>query len=240
VRADQLAPELEGVKRISRGRLVQTRELGPRQLKPEPLPEELMHPAQAERPHEAPVHPLTGKRMLKIDRRGRLSAGTQRREQAHAVVSDAPQGHLEDGAGGGIDPLDVVQRHHYRPVDGEHPQDVDHGKPDRVRVGALLARLRQQERDRERVRPRRSERPGGIDNDRAEELRKRRKRERCLRLGTPTGKDATETLPRLRDACFPQNRLADPGLTTENGARAGRPRRRRGKPRSPPAPRPAR
>ena len=214
VRADQFAPELEGVKRISRGRLVQTRELGPGQLKPELLPEELMHPAQAERPYETPVQPLPGKRMLKIER-GRLSASTQRREQAHAVVSEPPQRHLEHGAGGRIDPLDVVQRHHYRPVDGEHPQDVDYGKPDRVRVGALLARLRQQERDRERVRPRRSNRPGGIDNDRAEELRKRRKRERCLRLSTPAGKDATETLPRLRDACFPQNRLADPGLATE-------------------------
>ena len=128
VHADQLAPELEGIKRIARGRLVQTCQLGPGQLKPEPLPEELMHPAQAERPHQAPVQPLPGKRMLKIERRGRPGAGAQRREQAHAVVSEPPQRHLEHGAGGGIEPLDVVQRHHYRPVAGEHPQDVDHGK----------------------------------------------------------------------------------------------------------------
>ena len=85
--------------------------------------------------------------------------------------------------------MDVVQRHDHRPVAGQHPQDVDHRKPDRVCVGMLLARLCQQERDRERVRPRRSERPGGTGNDRAEELRKRRKRQQCLRLGTPAEKD---------------------------------------------------
>jgi len=83
--------------------------------------------------------------------------------------------------------LDVVQRHDHRPVAGQHPQGVDHRKPDRVCVGMLLARLCQQERDRER--PRRSERPGGTGIDRAEELRKRRKRQQCLRLGTPAEKD---------------------------------------------------
>ena len=77
--------------------------------------------------------------MLELQRPCGPVTGAEGREHAHAVVFEPPQRDPEHAGRGRIDPLRIVQRHHYRPVRGQHPQDIEHGQPDRVCIGALLA-----------------------------------------------------------------------------------------------------
>jgi hypothetical protein len=69
------------------------------------------------------------------------------------VIFEPPQRDPEHAGRGRIEPLRVVQSNHHRRVRSQHPQRIEHPQPDRVCVGALLAWLRQQQRDGERAPP---------------------------------------------------------------------------------------
>ena len=127
---------------------MQSRELGPRQLQAQPVLEEVMHSHRGERPERAVLQLPLGKHALKLERR--TSVATKSHEQADTLVPKPPECDLEHAGRRGIEPLDIVQRDHHRSAVGQRPQRVEHGQPDRMCVWALVARLREQQRDSER------------------------------------------------------------------------------------------
>ena len=68
VRSDQLAAELQREERVARGRLLHAGELGPRQLEPQPLLEQVVHGGERERADRQPLEPLVRERALELDR----------------------------------------------------------------------------------------------------------------------------------------------------------------------------
>ena len=100
-------------------------------------------------------------RLLGTSARARTGSevGASRRSRAaRPALAQAPERDLEHAGGGRVEPLDVVEGDEDRAALGESTQDVEHGQPDRVRIGSHLARLGEQQRDLERPPPRRRER----------------------------------------------------------------------------------
>ena len=84
------------------------------------------------------------------------------------------------------------------------------------RIQALLAWLRQQERDRKRAPPWSSKRQRDLIEDRTNDFRQGRERQRRLRLRAPAGENTADAPFGLRDARLPEKRLANPRLTRKD------------------------
>ena len=123
---------------------------------------------------------------------------------------------------------------------GQRPQHVEHGEPDRVRIGGVLARLGEQQRDLERPPARRHERGADLVEHVAEQLGERRRRRATPRPRLRGRSEHGRTLRRASSTPASQRivlpipaspeRTSAPGPCVDVG---------RGTPRSRRAPRPA-
>ncbi len=84
---------------------------------------------------------------------GRVGRRPHRREQADALVTQAPERDLQHAGRRRVEPLEVVEREDDRLPLGEHAEDVEHGQSDGSRVRSNLPGLCQEERDLERAPP---------------------------------------------------------------------------------------
>jgi hypothetical protein len=85
-----------------------------------------------------------------------------------------------------------------------------------VRIRRPRTRLGQQERHLDRAAARGRERWPNFLEHVPEQLREPGERERSFRLGPPGDEHASDSLPRLLHAGFPEDRLADPRLAGED------------------------
>ena len=83
--------ELEREERVARGRLVEPRKLKAGQLQREPLPEQLMRLAQAERTDETLLKPPIRKRPHELQRHRGLGADADGRQHTHVVIAQPPR-----------------------------------------------------------------------------------------------------------------------------------------------------
>ena len=110
VRPDELAAELEREERVARRCLLDAGELRPRQLEPEPLLEQMVERAQAERAEREPLSRSSGKARSSSNGAATLRRLPQRRQQTDALVAQTAESDLEHAGRGRVEPLDVVER----------------------------------------------------------------------------------------------------------------------------------
>ena len=136
-----------------------------------------MDGAQAERPERELVESLLGEGAIELERRSRPRAPSEGRQQADRLLAQASKRDLEHAGRGRVEPLHIVEGDEHGASLGQSAQHIEHGQPDRVRIGSHVARLGQEQRDLERPPPRRHERGRRLLEDGSEQLREPGERE---------------------------------------------------------------
>ena len=183
-----------------------------------------MQGGEAQRAHRQSPEPLVRERALQLDRAPpELRSQPQRREQPERLVAQPPERDLEHAGRGRVEPLDVVERDEARAAVGQGAQHVEHGEPDRVRVGRRLARLREQKRDLERPPARRRERRARLRRARpraAPRARRTRVRPRPRRPGRSGSSRTGRARRRRRPPTAPSSRCPPRRRARARAARA--------------------
>ena len=141
------------------------------------------------------------------------------REEAHRLRSQAPQGELEHGRGGRVEPLHIVDGDDDGRRSREGAEDVEQSEADGALVGGLRAGVLEQQRDPEGVLARRPERRQRALVDTAEQVGKTRERDRRLSLNCTAGEDNSSSAARFIDTVVPEKRLAHAGLAGQQQRR---------------------
>ena len=215
VRSDQLAAQLERKERVARGRLLHAGELGPCQLEPQPLLEQVPHGGERQRADGQPLEPLVRERALELDRARKVRSQPQSGQEHDRLVSETPERDLERARRRWVEPLDIVEGDEDRRLLGQGTKNVQHRKPDCVRIGRRLAGLHEQQRHLERPPPGRRERRPDLAEHVAEQFRETGERERGLGLDSPAGQHGAEPAASVLDARLPEHGLADSRLSRE-------------------------
>ena len=116
-------------------------------------------------------------RALELERLRELRGLSQGREETDRLVVQASKRDLDRTRRRRVEPLDVVEGDKDRLLLGQGTQDVQHRKPDCMRIGRRLAGLHEQQRHLQRPPPRRRERGPDLVEHVAEQLREPGERE---------------------------------------------------------------
>ncbi len=174
---DERASHLEREQRVAQRRLEDPPHHRTREAEPEPLEEETAHPSQAQAA-ELEVHSSPGfECLLERARRGRAT----REEEPHPVALQPPCCEGERRGRGGVEPLDVVERHEHPVPLGERAERVQEPHRDGVRRCGTISRHATEERDLERLELRRRQRVQLVSSDGIEHVDQRPEDE--FRLG---------------------------------------------------------
>ena len=212
------ACQLEREERVPARALVDAEQRLPREGSVEPVEQEAVQGADAERPDRQPPDALLLERLFEL---GRAWAFPEppRQQHEHAVGLDPSQREREHGRRGRIEPLDIVDREHERPALAQELQHVAHSHGERAVVDDSARPVFEQERLRERPPPRRRQ-PGKDVCQRAlEEVGQPQAGKTALGLGGPRGEEQVPAFPRVLDTGSPQRRLADPRLALQHECR---------------------
>ena len=95
-------------------------------------------------------------------------------------------------------------------------EHVEEGEPDRPRIGWLLPRLSEQERNFERLPPHGHKESGHVLEHRSDQLRESGEGEQGLGLRTAVREHSPERRASLLHTRLPQHRLADPRLSRKH------------------------
>ena len=211
-----LPPQLEREQRVASRELVHARQLRPGQIGAEAIVQQPVQLAHAQR----------GRSHL-VSRARRRTAPPARTAPARRRLADRRQ-HLQPLAGhpaqrerqharrGGVQPLQVVDRHEHVALGTECRQDVQEREPDRLRRGRFISRLVQEQGDPQRPPSRRGQRPVDLVQHGPDEIGEPRERECRLRLRRAVHQHRGSVRRRILDRDLPQQRLADPRLAAQH------------------------
>ena len=200
----QRAADLEREQRVAERRVGDPPHERPRNAEPQPLGQQAARVVEPERPDlEALERPAFEHAFER-----RAPPGPPCEQERDAVVREPRRGERQRLGRGGVEPLEVVDRHHQR---GEPAQLVEHAERDRL-PGSLAGRGAQQRRLQRR--PLRTRQAGHVDA--VEEVDQ--PRERVARLGParPRRHHAEPERAGFADPRLPQRGLADPGAAGEH------------------------
>jgi hypothetical protein len=169
----------------------------------------------------APEHPpdpvdverLDGKPLHIFNLQRRLSR-SDRCNEADWLAVEPPERECECGARRGVQPLHVVDRNDDQTGCCDLAQHVEDREGERARLDALLT-LFEQERDPQRVPPRRNEPTYDVVHV-GKQIAEGCETKARLRLGRPRDEHTVTSAPSLLDRCLPQRRLSDPRLALEH------------------------
>ena len=190
----------------------------PREGPVEPVVQEAVQRADAERPDRQPPDALLLERLFEL-RRPRAFPEPPREQHEHAVGLDPSQREREHGRRGRVEPLDVVDGDHERPALAQELQHVAHRHGERAVVDDAARPVFEQERLLERAPPRRRQRRKDVCQRALEEIGQPQAGKAALGLGGPRREEQVPALPRVLDAGSPQRRLADPRLALQHECR---------------------
>src|SRR5262249_18300025 len=129
--ADELTPQLEREERVSRRRFLDSHELRPGQVEPEPLDEQYVERTEAERSEPEPFALTGGEGVLEREGR-RILGDADSCQQANRLDVQPAQRDLERAARSRVEPLSIVDGDQNRPLPCESAERVEHGQADRV------------------------------------------------------------------------------------------------------------
>ncbi len=202
------ASELQREERISARPLLDADQRLAREGPAEPVVQELVERAHAERPHRHPPDPLRTK--PRVDFRRLRSIGEPSGEQHENIVRGKPsQGERKRARRRWVEPLDVVDGDQNRFLFAEKLHHVAHRDGERAMIDSLTRRLLSQHRDLERVPSRCRERRQGVVEDVLEQIAQSHVSEAALGLGRPRGEDAEIPPVRMLNPGEPERRLPD-------------------------------
>ncbi len=127
--------ELDRIERISARGLVDAEQRGPGEDTAEPIAQQHLHGAHAQRSYGEPLDCLGGKRTLELGRRPVSFDPT--REQQHDRALHPSQGERQRRCRRPVEPLDVVDRDHERLCGGKDLEAVPNGDPQRTDISGL-------------------------------------------------------------------------------------------------------
>ena len=206
--------QLECVVGVATRHLVEPEEGRPWEHHPEPVAEQLLDRAHAQRADRQPGdiglpdHGLdTGRLPRRVD--------APREQELHRQTQRAPQGEREGGSRGRVHPLVVVDREEQRSAIGQRGQDGGDGDAERPRFDRTL-RLRAQERRLERATSRGGQRGKRGIVDRSEQVAEDDIGQRPLGLRRARRQDTERPCTRRGDRGLPERGLSDPRLPLED------------------------
>ena len=184
------ARELERVERIAAARLVDAEKLGPRQRDVELRANDAVDRRLAQRPDG---QALDGERTaLNVIAELEAACSPARDENADGLAAKAAERELEHGGGRRVEPLRVVDRDEHGARRREQAERAEDGKADPVLVGRSAVRVLEQERDLERVPPRRGKLLERLGQHVLEQIAERRVRQLHLAAGRAADEDRYE------------------------------------------------
>ncbi len=206
--------QLEREKRVAARRLVDAQEREARKREAEPAADELVEPRGAEGSDRETFDPVA-ERQGELVRLGVLARQSYGGQNADRLLVQAPAGEREHAGGGLVEPLDVVDGDEHRAGGREDAKAAEEGGRDRPVVRWGPARLRQQQRNLERLPLGRWQLRERRSGHLAEQISEPGEPE--LRLGLSRAgrehRDASQV--RTLDPLPPEASLADPRLTLQ-------------------------
>ena len=165
----------------------------------EPVAQQPMERADAERPHRQPLDALRTERLLE-SRLLRSVDEPPGEQQEHVVRGEPSQRERECVRRRVVEPLNVVDREEKGRVLGEQLQCTANRHPERPRIDPVPRRLFAEERDLERSPPRRRQRRQHVVEDVLEQIAQPHVSEAALGLGRSRREDAQSLRARMLDA----------------------------------------
>jgi hypothetical protein len=151
-----------------------------------------------------------------LERRAHARRVAQGRQHAQPLARDTAQREREDGSGGRVQPLQVVEGDHHVAGLAQRGQHVEQREADRLRLRRLVTGRFQQQRDAQRPRARLRQRVGDLIQNGRDEVDETAERERRLGLHRAMHQHAPPERPRLLHGRLPQDGLADSRLAPEH------------------------
>ena len=220
VRAEN-AGELDREKRISAGPLVDAKQGLMREGPVEPVAQEPMERADAERAHSQPLDAVCSERPLEL-RRLRVVGQAAGEQDENPIHAEASQGKRKRARRRPIEPLDVVDGDQNRLSFTESVQHVPHGDGECAVVDGIFRRLLAEHGDLECAPPRRRQRGQRLLDDVLEEVAQTNVGKVALSLGRSRRENPQACRARVLDARKPERRLPDARLALQH--ECGRPR----------------
>ena len=200
----------EGVEGVPAARLMQPREYGPGQHRPQPAPDDLADRRHADRPQ--PEAAETGRRQGQVQAEREAAAVVAERQQdGDRLPPQPPEAELEHASRRAVQPAGVVHRDYDRRLGRKDPQSVEHSPRQPSRLGPGPDGGVTQQREFHRSPPR--ARKGGKDlvGDVAEQVIEGREGERPFGRGGPARQHQGRTAGGLEQV-LPHHGLADTGI----------------------------
>jgi hypothetical protein len=143
--------ELEREERVSARELVQATELGAGENHGDPVPQEAVERAEAERPERQPPESLLGERAVETERHPAAVPLSPLREEEHdALLLEATKPELQHQGRRAVEPLDVVDCDQQRAGLRERSHRAQEGDGDSAVIRRPTLRVLQQQSDLER------------------------------------------------------------------------------------------
>ncbi len=212
----ELPPHLEREERVTGRCVVKTDELRTHESKPEPLLQQLVERAAAERLQRQPFQHAFVQRVLEREREGRVWPHPRGREKADPLIAETSERGPEHAGRRRIEPLQVIDCHENRPRGGKRAHDVEEGESDRAGIRRLLARLLEEEGDFQGTPPRGSEGGQRLLEHVGEKVCEGSEGKPGLRFHAAIGEDTGKEPARALDSRFPEDRLADARFAAED------------------------
>jgi hypothetical protein len=207
--------QLQREERIAARQLVQPSKRRPRRKEAEPLLDQVLHRAQAERKQRKPFDALGGGRAIQPEWDRRPGRGPPGHEQPHGAFLEAPHGKRHNQGRGGIEPLDVVDGDHQWADLGERSERREHPEGDALLVRRAIALVVQPERHLDRVPLARSELLHSVEVV-SQQVAEGRVREGRLRLGGASREGPAAGVLRAGQRRLPDRRLTGSGLALDH------------------------
>lgn len=205
--------KLQGVERVAARHLVQSQHRGARERPAEPVANDALDRAQAERADEQSLD-ASAKRLLE---RGRLPAAPTSEERPDGLTIEPPQSERQRIGRRRVEPLDVIDRDHDRTTFGQRREGAVHSH--RKRTGVCCRSVAvpvEQKRSLERPPPRSRELRQHLGGAGPEQVAERSVRESLLGLRGSSAEHAQRPFPCRLDPGQPERRLADAGVALEH------------------------
>jgi len=180
----------------------------------EPVAQERVERADAERSHRQPLDALRAERVLQLRRLGAVDAPSGEQHE-HTARSEPSHGERKCAQRGGVEPLHVVDGNEDRLPFAEKLQHVVHRHGERAAIDRAVCLLAE-ERDLECPPPRRRQLGSDVVEDAVEQIAQPHVSQAALGLGRPRRENAHPPSARVLDPRKPERRLANPRLALEH------------------------
>ena len=222
VNVSKVSGQLQREERIATCRLEDPAHQRPRRVKVESFCKEQTHGPQAEPAHIDPLRSIGIEPDCPFARSLRQEARSFREEEGYGFIFESPLREPQRSCRRRVEPLDVVDRDHYRFTRRELAQHAQEARGDRARLRWSIGRLRPEKRNLQRAALGSGQRRDHVAVDALEKIAQRGEGELSFQLARPRHKHGRSPLARGVDAGLPQRRLSDTRTARENEGANGR------------------